>query len=116
MFSRDVSGESNIAIIRHGDETPSPQGDIEAAIKPDDAHFADSHLVVADNTFCGEVLRTLYMHDVVALGKRHRCAHTSMARASATQQSIPTVATVERVKWTVKPPEYVIRPGKPGSC
>ena len=45
--------------------------DIEAAIKPDDPHFARTRLVVAENTFGGKVLPMQYMHDVAALAKRH---------------------------------------------
>ena len=44
--------------------------DIEAAIKPDDAHFARTRLVVIENTTGGKVLPQQYLHDVAALAKR----------------------------------------------
>ena len=55
--------------------------DIEAAIKPDDPHFARTRLVVTENTFGGKVLSLEYMHDVAALAKRHGlCSHIDGAR------------------------------------
>ncbi|TFW05464.1 low-specificity L-threonine aldolase [Oxalobacteraceae bacterium OM1] len=55
--------------------------DIEAAIKPDDPHFARTKLVVVENTTGGKVLPMQYMHDVAALAKRHNLhAHIDGAR------------------------------------
>jgi threonine aldolase len=45
--------------------------DIEAAIKPDDPHFAKTRLVVLENTTGGKVLPLSYMREVNALAKRH---------------------------------------------
>lgn len=67
--------------------------DIEAAIKPDDAHFARTRLVVLENTTGGKVLPLQYMHDVAALAKRRglqahidgaRLMNAAVAQASAT--------------------------------
>ncbi|HSS28230.1 MAG TPA: low-specificity L-threonine aldolase [Usitatibacter sp.] len=44
--------------------------DIEAAIKPDDSHFAITRLVALENTIGGKVLSRQYMADVLALAKR----------------------------------------------
>ncbi len=55
--------------------------DIEAAIKPDDPHFAKTRLVVMENTTGGKVLPLSYMQDVSALAKRRGMrAHIDGAR------------------------------------
>lgn len=46
--------------------------DIEAAIKPDDPHFAKTRLVALENTTGGKVLPLTYMRDVLALAQRHK--------------------------------------------
>jgi threonine aldolase len=45
--------------------------DIEAAIKPDDPHFARTRLLVLENTTGGKVLPLSYMRDAQALAQRH---------------------------------------------
>ncbi|MCF8178118.1 MAG: low-specificity L-threonine aldolase [Sulfuritalea sp.] len=45
--------------------------DIEAAIKPDDPHFARTRLIALENTTGGKVLPLQYMRDVRALAERH---------------------------------------------
>ncbi|HEY8606005.1 MAG TPA: low-specificity L-threonine aldolase [Noviherbaspirillum sp.] len=45
--------------------------DIEAAIKPDDPHFARTRLIVIENTTGGKVLPLSYMREVRALASRH---------------------------------------------
>ncbi len=45
--------------------------DIEAAIKPDDPHFARTRLVVLENTTGGKVLPLSYMRAVRELAQRH---------------------------------------------
>ena len=45
--------------------------DIEAAIKPDDPHFARSRLVVIENTTGGKPLPPAYMRGVTELAQRH---------------------------------------------
>ena len=55
--------------------------DIEAAIKPDDSHFAITRLVALENTIGGKVLSRQYMADVLALAKRRNLStHLDGAR------------------------------------
>ena len=55
--------------------------DIEAAIKPDDAHFARSRLLALENTLGGKVLTMGYMAEATALARRHGLAtHLDGAR------------------------------------
>ncbi len=44
--------------------------DIEAAIKPDDSHFAITRLIALENTISGKVLTRAYMADAIALARR----------------------------------------------
>jgi len=43
---------------------------VEAAIKPDDAHFAITRLLALENTIGGKVITRAYMADALALAKR----------------------------------------------
>jgi threonine aldolase len=55
--------------------------DIEAAIKPDDSHFARSRLLALENTIGGKVLSMAYLGDATALARRHGLAtHLDGAR------------------------------------
>jgi threonine aldolase len=45
--------------------------DIEAAIKPDDPHFAKTRLIVLENTNGGKVLPLSYMREVQSLAQRY---------------------------------------------
>ncbi len=55
--------------------------DIEANIKPDDAHFARSRLLTLENTWGGQVLPMAYIEDATALARRHGLAtHLDGAR------------------------------------
>jgi threonine aldolase len=55
--------------------------DIEAAIKPDDAHFARTRLLCLENTWGGKVLPLAYLEEARALAKRHGLAlHLDGAR------------------------------------
>jgi threonine aldolase len=45
--------------------------DIEAAIKPDDEHFARSRLLALENTIGGKVLPLGYLAEATALARRH---------------------------------------------
>jgi len=55
--------------------------DIEAAIKPDDAHFARSRLLTLENTLGGKALPMSYMGDATALArKRGLATHLDGAR------------------------------------
>ena len=53
----------------------------EAAIKPDDSHFAITKLLALENTIGGKVLRRPYLAEAVALARRRRLAtHLDGAR------------------------------------
>ena len=55
--------------------------DIEAAIKPDDVHFARTRLIALENTIGGKVLPPSYMAEVVQLAKQRGLAlHLDGAR------------------------------------
>jgi threonine aldolase len=55
--------------------------DIEAAIKPDDAHFARTRLLCLENTFGGQVLSIEYLRQATDLARRHGLAtHLDGAR------------------------------------
>jgi threonine aldolase len=55
--------------------------DIEAAIKPDDAHFARTRLLCLENTFGGQVLGIDYLRQATALAREHELAtHLDGAR------------------------------------
>ena len=55
--------------------------DIEAAIKPDDSHFAITRLIALENTIGGKVLSRQYMAEVLALAKRRNLStHLDGAR------------------------------------
>jgi threonine aldolase len=49
-----------------------PVADIEAAIKPDDSHFARTRLIALEDTIGGRVLAADYVATVRALADRHR--------------------------------------------
>ena len=44
--------------------------EVEAAIKPDDSHFAITRLLALENTIGGKVIQRAYMADAIALAKR----------------------------------------------
>ena len=67
--------------IEHQPDGSLRLADIEAAIKPDDAHFARSRLLALENTIGGKVLSMSYMADATALvRKRGLAAHLDGAR------------------------------------
>lgn len=56
-------------------------GDIEGAIKPDDAHFARTRLLTLENTLGGKLLPFDYVQSATGLGARHGLArHLDGAR------------------------------------
>jgi threonine aldolase len=56
-------------------------GMVEAAIKPDDSHFAITRLIALENTIGGRVLSRAYMADAIALARRRKLAtHLDGAR------------------------------------
>jgi threonine aldolase len=67
--------------IAHQADGTLALADIEAAIKPDDAHFAKSRLMCLENTLGGKVLPLAYLRDATALARRRGLAtHLDGAR------------------------------------
>ncbi|HYD59581.1 MAG TPA: low-specificity L-threonine aldolase [Noviherbaspirillum sp.] len=67
--------------LEHQPDGTIALADIEAAIKPDDPHFAKTRLVVVENTTGGKVLPLAYMREVSALAKQRGLrAHIDGAR------------------------------------
>jgi threonine aldolase len=56
--------------LEHAADGSIPIASIEAAIKPDDAHFARTRLIVLENTTAGRVLPLDYLREVRALARR----------------------------------------------
>ena len=55
--------------------------EVEAAIKPDDSHFAITRLIALENTIGGKVLPRAYMAEAIALARRRKLAiHLDGAR------------------------------------
>jgi threonine aldolase len=62
--------------------------EVEAAIKPDDPHFARTRLLALENTITGRVLPRAYLHEAIGLAKRKNLSiHLDGARVfnAATQ-------------------------------
>ena len=65
---------------------------VEAAIKPDDSHFAITRLLALENTIGGRVLSRAYMADAIALARRRKLStHLDGARVfnAAVKLGIP---------------------------
>jgi threonine aldolase len=68
--------------IAHQPDGTMDLGDIEAAIKPDDSHFARARVIALENTFGGKVLPMDYMGRVADIARRHGLGlHLDGARA-----------------------------------
>ncbi|HEX6295687.1 MAG TPA: low-specificity L-threonine aldolase [Burkholderiales bacterium] len=68
------------AIVNRGDGTLD-LAEVEAAIKPDDPHFAQTRLLALENTISGRVLRKEYLREAVQLAKKRNLAtHLDGAR------------------------------------
>lgn len=68
--------------IAHQADGTLDLGDIEAAIKPDDSHYARTRLIALENTFGGKVLPVDYMAQVADIARRHDLGlHLDGARA-----------------------------------
>jgi len=67
--------------IAHQPDGSLALADIEAAIKPDDAHFARTRLLCLENTFGGQPMTMDYLRGATALARRHGLAtHLDGAR------------------------------------
>ena len=81
--------------LQHQADGTLALGDIEAAIKPDDAHFARSRLLALENTLGGKLLPLSYIEEATALAARKGLArHLDGARLfnAAVAQAAPTGA------------------------
>ena len=56
--------------LTHAPDGSLPLADIEAAIKPDDAHFARSKLLALENTLGGKLIPFSYLQEATALAQR----------------------------------------------
>ncbi|RZI44434.1 low-specificity L-threonine aldolase [Herbaspirillum sp. HC18] len=89
--------------LEHQPDGTIALADIEAAIKPDDPHFAKTRLVVMENTTGGKVLPVEYMRSVSDLAKRHglRChidgARLFNAAVALTEQGGDPVAKAREI-------------------
>ncbi len=67
--------------IAHQADGTLALGDIEAAIKPDDPHFARTRLLCLENTLGGRLMPLDYLREATALARRHGLAtHLDGAR------------------------------------
>jgi threonine aldolase len=67
--------------LNHAPDGSLPLGDIQASIKPDDAHFARTRLLTLENTIGGKVLPMAYLAEASALAQGHGLArHLDGAR------------------------------------
>ena len=57
--------------LAHQDDGTLALADIEAAIKPDDAHYAKTRLLTLENTFGGKLLPFAYVQQATQLAARH---------------------------------------------
>ena len=76
-----VMGSIQPQPLEHQADGSLALADIEAAIKPDDPHFARTRLLALENTFGGQPLTMPYLRDATALARKHRLAtHLDGAR------------------------------------
>jgi threonine aldolase len=67
--------------IAHQSDGSLALADIEASVKPDDAHFARTRLLCLENTFGGQPMTMGYLRDATALARRYGLAtHLDGAR------------------------------------
>jgi len=67
--------------LEHQPDGTLALADIDAAVKPDDAHFARSRLLCLENTLGGKVLSQAYLADATGLARRRGLAtHLDGAR------------------------------------
>ena len=78
--------------IAHQPDGSLALADIEAAVKPDDAHFARTRLLCLENTFGGQPMAMSYLRDATALARRHGLAtHLDGARPYIVVEYVPGV-------------------------
>jgi threonine aldolase len=85
-YRYEAGGAAVLGSVQPQPITNQPDGtialaDIEAAIKPDDSHFAISRLLALENTIGGKVISRAYMADAIALAQRRKLStHLDGAR------------------------------------
>ena len=90
--------------LNHHSDGTLALAEIEAAIKPDDAHFARTRLLALENTLGGKLLPFDYVQQATALAKKHGLArHLDGARlfnaavAQAAQTGSNPLAEAKRI-------------------
>ena len=90
--------------LNHHSDGTLALSEIEAAIKPDDAHFARTRLLALENTLGGKLLPFDYVQQATALAKKHGLArHLDGARlfnaavAQAAQTGSNALAEAKRI-------------------
>lgn len=67
--------------LPHREDGTLDPADVEAAVKPDDPHFARTRLLCLENTFGGTVMPAEYLETATALARKHHLAtHLDGAR------------------------------------
>jgi threonine aldolase len=85
-YRYEAGGAAVLGSIQPQPLTNKPDGtldlaEVEAAIKPDDSHFAITRLLALENTISGKVLSRAYMADAIALARRRNLSiHLDGAR------------------------------------
>jgi threonine aldolase len=76
-----VLGSIQPQVLQNRPDGTLDLAEVEAAIKPDDPHFARTRLLALENTISGKVLSRAYLQDAVSLArKRSLGAHLDGAR------------------------------------
>lgn len=87
LYVNEAGGAAVLGSIQPQPIAHEPDGTmdlvaIEAAIKPDDSHFARTRVIALENTFGGKVLPMAYMASVAEIARRHGLGlHLDGARA-----------------------------------
>jgi threonine aldolase len=87
LYSHEAGGAAVLGSIQpqpiaHEADGTMDLGAIEAAIKPDDNHYARTRVIALENTFGGKVLPVAYMAAVADIARRHGLGlHLDGARA-----------------------------------
>lgn len=87
LYSHEAGGAAVLGSIQpqpiaHQADGTMALADIEAAIKPDDSHYARTTVIALENTFGGRALPMAYMDAVAEIAQRHKLGlHLDGARA-----------------------------------
>jgi threonine aldolase len=85
-YCHEAGGAAVLGSIQPQPLTNKPDGtldlaEVEAAIKPDDSHYAITRLLALENTISGKVISRPYMAEAIALARRHKLStHLDGAR------------------------------------